>query len=228
MSESKQKSNNFGKWDNFFKKHLKRAEEKGIDVNESVEDDWGGTMRWLENYILPAIRKPNPVICEIGPGSGRFSRHLIERAKMYYFVDYSDFVCDLLEKMFGSRENARIIKAQNSDLSSIESNSVDFVFSMGTFVHLFIEQIYGYFSESYRILSQNSQCVIHFANFMDDGGYDFFIEKLPINKQYDRHSAFRFYHPEMIDKMAVKIGFSVVNKNFIRGTRHCFIRLKKN
>ena len=217
-----------GKWDWFFKKHLKTAEEKGIDINESVEDDWGATRQWLKRFILPFIPHANPVICEIGPGSGRFSRHLIDRARMYYFVDYSDYVCDLLEKLFGSRENARIIKSRNSDIGTVENDSVDFVFSMGTFVHLFIEQIYGYFKEFYRVLRDGGTCVIHFANFMDDGGYDYFIEKLPKENEYDTCSAFRFYHPEMLEKMAAKIGFSITAKKSIPGTRHCYLVLAKH
>jgi SAM-dependent methyltransferase len=217
-----------GKWDWFFKKHLETAGEKGIDINDSVEDDWGATRQWLEQFILPFIPGANPVICEIGPGSGRFSRHLIHRAGMYYLVDYSDYVCDLLEKMFGGRENARIIKSRNSDIGIIGSDSVDFVFSMGTFVHLFIEQIYGYFKEFYRVLKDGGTGVIHFANFMDDAGFDYFIEKLPKNREYDTCSVFRFYHPEMLEKMAVKIGFSIIASKSIPNTRHCYLVLAKN
>jgi ubiquinone/menaquinone biosynthesis C-methylase UbiE len=216
-----------GKWDYFFKQHLKSAQEKDINLNDSIGTEWGGTVQWLERYILPFIPTTEPVICEVGPGSGRFSRHLLDKSKFYYFVDYSDYVCELLKKNFGKRDNVRVIKSVHSNLELIGSSTVDFAFSIGTFVHLFIEQIYGYFTEFHRILKEGGCCVIHFANFMDDGGYDYFLETLPKNKQYDNHSVFRFYHPEMLEKMAAKIGFSVMSKQYVTGMRHCFMTLKK-
>ena len=216
-----------GKWDGFFKRHRKISRKKGVDINTSVETDWRISPEWLNNYILPYL--PNdPVICEIGPGSGRISQHLIHKAKFYYFVDYSRYVCKMLKKMYHGKKNIRIIKVKHSNLQQIESNTVDFAFSISTFVHLYIEQIYGYLRECRRILKKTGICVIHFADFMDDGGYQFFQDNLPKKMRCDRRSVFRFYHPEMMEKIALKLGFRIIKRETITGTRHCFIILGNN
>jgi ubiquinone/menaquinone biosynthesis C-methylase UbiE len=142
-------------------------------------------------------------------------------------VDNSDYVIKILKKTFGDQKSAVIIKSTHSNLEEIGTNSVDFVFSISTFVHLYIEQIYGYFKEFYRILNSQGKCVVHFANFMEDGGYDFFIGEVSKKDKYDRLSVFRFYHPEMLEKIAVKIGLTVEKRTIIPNTRHCFLVLNK-
>ncbi|MEW6745003.1 MAG: class I SAM-dependent methyltransferase [Planctomycetota bacterium] len=216
-----------GKWDEYFKVHLERAKESGIDLNESVEKDWSGTKEWAERFIEPFMPENPDAICEIGPGTGRHSRLYIDRTKTYYLADYSDFVLDTLRAYFKSKPQAVYVKTTHSRLD-IPSDSCDFAFSIGTFVHLYIEQIYGYLKELHRILKIGGRAVIHFANFMDDAGYHFFVEKLPSGEKYDHRSIFRFYHPEMLEKMSETIGFETLALLAIEGQRHCFLALQKN
>ena len=210
-------------WDNFFKKHISKASEQNIELNDSVDSEWIGSQIWGEKFIQPYLTNTNHTICEIGPGSGRFTRYYLPDAKKYYLVDYSEFVCNLLQEEFNNYNNKVIIKSSNCDLSQIEDNECDLVFSLGVFVHLYLEQIYGYYKEFSRIMKPGGFCVIHFANFMTDGGYDWFNKQLPANNQFDKRSLFRFYHPEMIDKIASIVGLKVYDKHIIDKTRHCIL-----
>jgi cyclopropane fatty-acyl-phospholipid synthase-like methyltransferase len=216
-----------GEWDKFFQRHKKNAEEKNISFEESIDAEWRDADKWFKNYILPFLPKEKCAICEIGPGSGRFSRYLVNNATQYYLVENSEYVCDLLKNIYGNKENVRVLHNKDSSLSDISDNSVDFIFSIGTFVHLYIEQIYGYFSEFHRVLKSGGKCVIHLQTFMSDEGYNFFVENLAKNGKYDNRSIFRFYHPEEIEKIADKIGFEIQSKVFVPKTRHFFIIVSK-
>jgi len=50
--------------------------------------------------------------------------------------------------------------------------------------------------------------MINYNSMMTTYGYQFFQSYLPQNT-FKKRSIFRFYHPEMIEKIAIEIGFHV-------------------
>lgn len=213
----------YSPWDKTFMKCIKRAKRENRDPNEVLEEEWPGTLSWLKAHIYPHFKDGNTV-CEIGAGSGRFSRHIVSRCAKLYLVDNSLFVCKFLKDYFSNHSSIEVIYCTNCRLPQISSESVDLVFSFSTFVHLDVEQFYGYLQEAERILRSGGFAVIHYANIMSSGGYSFFKEILPSN--FNR-SIFRFHHPEKIRKIAEKIGLEVFKETPIETERHFFLELRK-
>ena len=213
----------YSSWDEIFMECIRRSKRENRDPNEILEEIWEGAASWLRSYVYPHF-EDRYIVCEIGPGSGRFSRHIVDRCDTLYLVDNSLFVCNFLEKYFGNHPNVEVIHCTNCDLPQIPSESVDLVFSFGTFVHLDVEQFYGYLLEASRILRRDGFAVINYANIMSSGGYGFFKEALPPG--FSR-SVFRFHHPEKIRKIAGEMGFEVFKETPEETQGNFIIELRK-
>lgn len=202
---------------------IERAKRENRDPNEVLEEKWPETMPWLKAYIYPHF-KDGHTVCEIGAGSGRFSRHIVSQCAKLYLVDNSLFVCNFLKDYFRNHSNVEVIHCTDCRLPQISSESVDLLFSFGTFVLLDVEQFYGYLREAARILHRDGFAVIHYANIMSSGGYEFFKKTVP--SDFTR-SLFRFHHPEKIRKIAEDMGLEVFKETTAETDRHFFIELRK-
>jgi len=196
-------------WDKTFKESIERAKRENRDPNEVLEEKWSNTVPYLEKYIYPYFKK-HSVVCEIGAGTGRFSRQIIGRCRKLYLVDNSPFVCNFLKNYYrGWKDTVEVILCNECQLPQIPSHSVNLVFSVGTFVHLDLEQFYGYFLEVARILHKGGVASIHYANIMNPRGIDFFKKTLPTTF---KKSMFRFHHSETIHKLAEDAGLKVLGE----------------
>src|SRR5262245_54718903 len=78
--------------DEGFAGYYAAAQELGKDLNEYLEEDlaWGDCYHLLEPTTFPYLR-PDAVVLELGAGSGRWSRHIVERlpAGTLFLVDNS-------------------------------------------------------------------------------------------------------------------------------------------
>jgi hypothetical protein len=81
-------------WDKIFLGWLEEAKRTGKDPNDVGDVDWSSDplRRALEEHYLPYTAKGS-VILELGPGTGRLSRHLISRCRQLILLDYSDIAC---------------------------------------------------------------------------------------------------------------------------------------
>ena len=197
-------------WDHTFKKGVK-AEVQGEDPNKAVSDAWGEP-EWVK-YITPHLRE-DMTVCEIGPGVGRWTNHVIDKASTLYLVDYSKYVCDYWEK----KQNPafKVIQSMNTRLPQISDQSVDLFMSFDVFVHLDIEPFYGYLEEAYRVLKPGGVALIDYLSIDDSVSADWFIKELDKQSAYGqsdevKRSIFRIHHNETIRVLAEAIGFSFAN-----------------
>jgi len=199
------------------------AKRENRDPNEVLEERWSGTpaLPWLEAYVYPHF-KDGHTVCEIGAGTGRFSRHIVSRCAKLYLVDNSLFACSFLNDYFRNHSNVEVVHCIDCRLPRISSESVDLFFSFATFEHLYVEQFYGYLREAARVLRRGGFAVIHYDNIMSPQGYRFFKENLP--SDFTR-SIFRFHHLEKIRKIAEDMGLEVFKET--NTDRHCIIELRK-
>lgn len=114
-----------------------------------------------QNFILPHINKES-VALEIGCGGGRWTQYLMN-CKKIYVVDYYEEMFSELDNFI---ESNKIIKIKNNgnDFPNIPQNSIDFLFSFGTFVHLDIDIIFEYMSNITKIMKPDSKIFIQYSN----------------------------------------------------------------
>lgn len=113
----------------------------------------------------PAIKKlvpnlENKEIIDLGCGTGRFS-FLFEqfKPKRIIGIDISDKMINMAEDIAkGKNSRVSFIKSDIENLSNIQSNSIDFVFS-STVLH-YIKNLEGIMKEMYRVLKPKGTCIL--------------------------------------------------------------------
>jgi ubiquinone/menaquinone biosynthesis C-methylase UbiE len=211
-------------WDHTFRAGM-QDESKGVDPNAAVEAAWGKP-DWLIYYV--PLMKPGFVLCEIGPGLGRWTRHVLDQASKAYLVDYSKTVCDYWRDKKDPR--LEVIQCGNTRLPQIASESVDFFFSLDVFVHLNLETFYGYLEEAWRMLKPGGVAVIDYLSILNPQSVEWFRNEIRKQDCYQGETAseliFRFHDPRTIQLLSERLGFTFENVTDTWYT-HSFCTLRK-
>tara|TARA_R110002167_G_scaffold364861_1_gene588004 strand:- start:56 stop:721 length:666 start_codon:yes stop_codon:yes gene_type:complete len=149
-------SNNLKIWDNV---------DTWIKDGEEWSEHFGSTDELWAKHIFNEIKdhlRDQKVVLEIAPGRGRLTRKLLEHDIRLNILDLSQTCIDRCRERFGDNkklENCYV--GSGSDLKDIETNSIEFVFSFDSFVHMHEEVISSYLSEINRVLKLGGHCWIH-------------------------------------------------------------------
>ena len=149
-----------------------------------------------DRYVLPYVNA-NDVALEIGPGGGRWTRYLTSFQKLYV-VDYHQQLLDELRKNF-DRPNMVFIKNNGSDFPNVSPNSVDFMFTFGTFVHLDMPIIRAYLKNIREIMRSGGNAVVHYS------------DKTKIMAR--ENGAFSENTPELMRQMVLQAGFTILEED---------------
>lgn len=114
-----------------------------------------------DHFLLPYVT-PETIALEIGPGGGRWTRYMLS-VKRLYAVDFHHELLAELKSNF-NLEHLTFVKNNGNDFPGIPNDSIDFVFSFGTFVHLDIEIIDQYLHNMKALLRPNSNVVIQYSD----------------------------------------------------------------
>jgi len=115
-----------------------------------------------QRYVLPYVNAQHKAV-EIGPGGGRWTRYLLGFDTLYA-VDHHQELLDELQRNFGRRRNVRFIKNNGTDFPGIDRNSIDYLFSFGTFVHLDFNLIEAYLLAIRLIIKPEANVVIQYSD----------------------------------------------------------------
>jgi SAM-dependent methyltransferase len=211
-------------WDHTFRAGIAEA-RRGGDPNAAVEAAWGKP-DWAP-YFDPRV-KPGAVICEIGPGLGRWTRVVLDRVSKAYLVDYSRTVCDY----WRAQADPRLVVLQrgNTRLPEIPDASVDVFLSMDVFVHLNLETFHGYLEEAFRVLRPGGVAVIDYLAILNPEAVSWFRNEIRKQDCYGGEAVteliFRYHDPRTIQLLAETLGFRFENKSDAWHT-HCVCTLTK-
>jgi SAM-dependent methyltransferase len=129
-------------------------------------EEWTESPEWkaslVEHVLVPGIPAGGTVL-EVGPGAGRWSEHLRERAERLVLVDVTERALDLCRERFGDDPRVSYALSSGSDLPGVDDASVDAVWSFDVFVHVAPLDVAGYLSEIARVLRPGGVAVIHHA-----------------------------------------------------------------
>ena len=123
----------------------------------------GDLSKVVKRYLRPYVTQDS-VVLEIGPGGGRWTQYLLPARKVVV-VELNPQFFDYLRERFGA-DAAKLSFYETSgyELAGIDSDSIDFVFSFGTFVHLPPEGIDEYLGEIRRVLRPGAVSSIQYAD----------------------------------------------------------------
>jgi SAM-dependent methyltransferase len=129
-------------------------------------EKWTESESWKESVITDVLRPRVPEgsdVLEIGPGAGRWTEILVELARSLTLVDISSRCIEICQTRFGHLDNVSFHITSGFDLSYIDDESIDVVWSFDVFVHLARSDIEGYISEFARVLRPGGSATIHHA-----------------------------------------------------------------
>jgi len=194
-------------WDRQFLRWITEAAESGVDPNDVGDVDWNrNAFERASRYLFSHVT-PDSVVLELGPGTGRYTRHVLPRCREMILVDYSKVVCDWLRRYLQGKGRIQIHHIDKPAFSLVPDGSVDFAFAYGVFEHIDNDETDFFLQEFFRVLKPGGAVWFNFDNFMSPGGGAWFKnEKVRAGER----RLFRFYHPEFLQKMAELRGFAHV------------------
>jgi SAM-dependent methyltransferase len=180
-----------------FAGYLEAACQAGMDVNDYEEQrlGWRLPLPTLEELVFPVLR-PDSKVCEIGPGTGRWSRHILRCVHNgeLHLVDPSPWMVRFLTHYF---EGAPVVRAHLNDGQSLPFGReawLDVIFSANTFVELKLGVIWRYAVEFARVLKPGGYAVIDYIDPSTREGWEHLRTQGP-----EMASVYTFHAPHTID-----------------------------
>ena len=127
-------------------------------------DEWSQSEQWKESLITCVLRRlvpENSRILEIGPGAGRWTEFLLQRARTYVGVDISSTCIAHCRSRFDGDSRARFAVGSGRDLAEVADCSIDAIWSFDVFVHINLAEVESYAQEFVRVLREGGIAVIH-------------------------------------------------------------------
>jgi cyclopropane fatty-acyl-phospholipid synthase-like methyltransferase len=195
-------------WDAAFLKWIEAGKTAGKDPNDFGDEDWRNDplRQTLERFYLCYIDAQS-VVLELGPGTGRTTRHVIGKCGKMILVDYSQVVCDWLDEYLKNKGTFETHRITSPNLSFCADGTVDFILANGVFEHIDLDDTYWFLTEFSRVLKGNGKVSFNFENF----------EQPTAMKWFHRHATklgdrciFRFYTPSMMRELGNDAGLEVV------------------
>lgn len=137
-------------------------------------DEWDGQARACgvayEDWKAGITARYGPLLAtggtvlELGPGHGRWSDWLIERAGLLVLCDISPNCLDACRSRLAGRGRVRTHVSQGDDLPADLTGQVDAVWSYDCLVHVGPQECERYLSEIARVLRPGGIAVVHHAD----------------------------------------------------------------
>jgi ubiquinone/menaquinone biosynthesis C-methylase UbiE len=200
-----------------FPGYVETAGQLGMDVNDYEETrlGWYPARALLEATTFQHLRADS-VVCEIGPGTGRFSRLIAPRIPSgeLHLVDHSPWMIRFLESYFRAEPRVRVHLGDGHSLPFSQSGWMDLVFVAGTIVALKLGTIHLYAREFARVLKPGGVVVFDYIDPTTAEGW------AHLETEGHRLADVYTYHaPEIIDRVFAQAGFhSFERQQFAKST----------
>jgi SAM-dependent methyltransferase len=188
-----------------FPGYLLAAQQIGMDVNDYEESQlgWYPARELLEATTFPHLR-PDSIVCELGPGTGRFSRWILPRIEHgeLHLVDHSPWMVRFLQRYFASASRVKVHLGDGHSLPLRPTTRVDVVFAAGTLIALKLGTIQLYAVEFARVLNPGGLVIFDYMDpTTSEGWAHLHAEGRRLPDVYTYHA------PEVIDRVFSEAGF---------------------
>ncbi len=127
---------------------------------------WGGVdMQWYRT-LLPRLHAylPAGTILEIAPGFGRWTQKLKDHCQTLHLVDLAPRCIEMCRQRFRGLNHLHYHVNDGRSLPMIADDSIDFVFSFDSLVHVDRATLRGYLVELARVLAPDGVAFLHHSN----------------------------------------------------------------
>jgi phospholipid N-methyltransferase len=203
---SKNRAENYPRW-------FKEAEALGEDVNDYIIGISGNPLDVLEKVVFPYFTSNTSKVIELGPGTGRFTRAIIEKIKNnqdweLYLIDHSQWIVTFLTGYFEKYDNVHPILNDGLHYPEVYDNSIDIIFINGVFVELNLSRFYTYCNDSYRVLKPGGHLIFNYLDLEYEKGWEH-MKKFSVNPDF----SYSYYTSGVIDRLFLEKGFKLINRS---------------
>jgi ubiquinone/menaquinone biosynthesis C-methylase UbiE len=127
-------------------------------------EEWTLSSEWKQSLVRHVLEPNIPMgsrVLEIGPGAGRWTEHLLQRAKHVSVVDLTPECIRMCKEKFKGVQNISYFVNDGQDLSFIRATSIDRIWSFGVFVHMQSTDAEKYIAQFSSILVPGGRGVIN-------------------------------------------------------------------
>jgi SAM-dependent methyltransferase len=193
-----------------FAGYLDAACQAGMDVNDYEEQrlGWRQPLPTLEAVAFPFLNSDSTV-CEIGPGTGRWSRHLLKQVPggELHLVDPSPWMVRFLAGYFGHAPNVHAHRNDGQSLPFAREAWLDLIFSANTFVELKLGVIWLYAHDFARALKPSGYAVVDYIDPTTPEGWQHLV-----TQPAEMASVYTFHAPDVIDRVFQDAGLKIENR----------------
>jgi ubiquinone/menaquinone biosynthesis C-methylase UbiE len=166
-------------------------------------------LRQAEDLLCPRIRRTD-VVLDLGCGIGRVARYVARCCERLWAVDASEAMLRLARERLHRLPNVTFAQSEATQIPSVDSGSVDFVYSILTLQHLEREDAFLLLRDVHRVLRIGGSAFFTFPNLLSDVYLDAFVDYAESGEVANPVRA-RFYTPEEVRRLLPPAGFEVVN-----------------
>jgi SAM-dependent methyltransferase len=198
----------YGKWDRAFRRWIAEAQASGGDPNDFGDKAWANDYltQCLDSRYLAYVT-PGSTVLELGPGSGRLTRHLVGRVGRLELVDNSPFVIEWISKYLEGKVPFRAQRITTPSFDHIVASSIDSVLAHGVFEHLDFDETFFFLAEFCRVLRPGGYASFNYNTLHSPAGEQWFHSHR--GEPGDR-CIFRFYTPDFMQRIAEIAGLQAV------------------
>lgn len=190
-----------------FAGYLEAACQAGMDVNDFEEQHlgWRLPLPTLQELVFPLLTS-RAAVCEIGPGTGRWSRHIAARIPQgqLHLVDPSPWMVRFLNRYFESAPHVRVHLNDGQSLPFQQACWLDLVFSANTFVELKLGVIWLYALDFAKTLKPGGYAIVDYVDPTTREGWEHLQTQGP-----EMASVYTFHAPQTIDRVFEGAGLTV-------------------
>ena len=190
-----------------FPGYLQAACQAGMDVNDYEEQrlGWRLPLPTLSELVFPLLRGDS-MVCEIGPGTGRWSRHIVQRIPRgeLHLVDPSRWMVRFLGSYFADVPNVFAHLNDGQTLPCDRDAWLDVIFSANTFVELKLGTMWLYARDFARTLKPGGHAIIDYIDPTTPEGWQHLT-----TQPADMAPVYTFHAPEVIDRVFAAAGLCV-------------------
>jgi SAM-dependent methyltransferase len=127
---------------------------------------WGGTDALWHGALLPRVHAfvPTGAILEIGPGYGRWTQYLKDLCGHLVIVDLAARCIEHCRERFADDTNIDYHVNDGLSLEMVDDDSIDFVFSFDSLVHVEVDVLESYLAQLARKLKPDGIGFVHHSN----------------------------------------------------------------
>jgi ubiquinone/menaquinone biosynthesis C-methylase UbiE len=136
------------------------------DQGDAWSYEFGGTEALWWFMLYPRIHRflPASVILEIAPGHGRWTQFLQHLCESMVAVDISEKCIEHCKRRFAGSNHIRFYANDGSSLAEVPDDSVDFVFSFDSLVHVESDVVEAYVAQLAKKLKRDGVGFLHHSN----------------------------------------------------------------